>query len=317
MKSIFPVVALDYPSTVQVNLGDSPFMFNLQTVYQQAQATNSDADLIPLEILVGIFDYAITKCPSLNRMRCILNIALTCHWWKSALFDSCSNPIWEKMSKKKWRYLREMDVKVRNWARFYKTRSIAVTDYITTTHTSGKFLLPIENCVRLNREYDGQAEPAGNDIDDSGLKWERKCPLIMGNLGVTFNDFKDSFHCGVCNEDVFRVFTQEELLDRTQKGQCVLYFVGDKRKKEGRKKMGKRRRPSGREMAEKNYRGKAAQQMLQMRLQNRGQDSHLKLEAVLEAKREVQAEVNREWAEKQKQKGKTEFKQLEFDQLND
>jgi len=66
-------------------------------------------------------------------------------------------------------------------------------------------------------------------------------------------------------------------------------------------------------MARKDYKAYAAQHMLKMRLQNRGQDSHLKREAVLEVKREVKAQVNREWAEEQKEQGKTVFEQLEFD----
>ena len=43
---------------------------------------------------------------------------------------------------------------------------------------------PIENCGLFNKmaNSEGDASSPYTKIDDSMLEWERKCPLLMGNL---------------------------------------------------------------------------------------------------------------------------------------
>jgi len=91
-----------------------------------------------LEILVEIFAFAVDSA------RDALHLMLTCHWWNSAVMDSVSNPIWQKLSKIQWPYLKEFDVKVRHWEQFYKARRLAIADFKKTEgYFSPKTILPI------------------------------------------------------------------------------------------------------------------------------------------------------------------------------
>ena len=49
---------------------------------------------------------------------------------------------------------------------------------------------PIENCDRLNAVI----ESIGDEIHDSMLKWERECPIILGNV----DNRGKVFLCQVC-----------------------------------------------------------------------------------------------------------------------
>jgi len=308
METVFPVVPLDYPSTVQINYGDQPFVFDFKMTPVRAQGQQqqpqqseqsflvpdgTSADLIPLEILVDIFAFAVDSA------RDALQLMLTCHWWNSAVMDSVSNPIWQKLSKIQWPYLKEFDVKVRHWAQFYKTRKLALGDYKKSEkYVNPQFIMPIENCAHFLYEIgDNAVEPTG-PIDDAGLEWERKCPLLMGNLSGSLDYYAHSFSCQVCDEDVYKVWTTEELLDRTQKGQCVLYFVGADKPSQRTNRRGKHRQPSEEELYERHQEAAIADGRRRLRVQNRGNVALLTAEQFEESKQQSLKEAKQSWATK-------------------
>lgn len=104
--------------------------------------------------------------------------------------------------------------------------------------TKPLYVLPIENCGLLrqkrnkNSVTDESSESCkdiggGTPIDDSVFEWERECPLVMGNLGIPalLHPSRSSWKCHVCNENVYKVATQEELTEHVEAGHCVMYAV--------------------------------------------------------------------------------------------
>jgi len=278
---------------VNINYGEQPFLFdfNMKPVQQQGESamnTMVNADIIPLEILVEIFTFSVERATEL------LPLFLTCHWWNSALSDSCSFPLWQKLSKVEWPYLKECDFKVRNWGRFYKTRKLACLDMKMTMKWLHKdYVLPIENCANFMREI------GDLDVESSGLEWQRKCPLLIMNLTASYEHHSTSFHCEVCNEDVYKVYTQEELLDRTMKGQCVLYFVGkehpdDMRARKRQTKMGKVKAPTAEQKRKARIEKFTETKLRQLRLEHRGSPQALTKEDIAPVKEKCKKKADKQ-----------------------
>jgi len=91
------------------------------------------------------------------------------------------------------------------------------------------FFLPIENCG-LTRKKEMKDD---GDIDDSGLEWELECPIMLANVDVNVvarpNSYQSSFFCKACNENVYKVESQEALKYHVERRHCVTFTVKEKK----------------------------------------------------------------------------------------
>jgi len=203
---------------------------------------------LPVEILAEIFAFAVDYSND------TFALALVSHQWKTAIFDSLSNSLWEKLSKLEWPYLSLQNVKMRNWYRFFKTRRKIQWQLKHEKGAEGKrpSFTVIENCG-LPRKLQGEG---GTPIDFEDVQWERECPVLLNNLPQAARDpSAATFDCTTCGEKVYRVWTQEEMVAHTNQRHCVI-FEGPERVRPGSARDLQLQAERKRAEARKQWRGK-------------------------------------------------------------
>lgn len=197
----------------------------LPLIYLKAAFQRMGINSLPVEILAEIFAFAVDYSND------TFALALVSHQWKTAIFDSLSNSLWEKLSKLEWPYLSLQNVKMRNWYKFFKTRRKIQWQLKHEKEPEGKRpnFTVIENCG-LPRKLQGEG---GTPIDFEDVQWERECPVLLKNLPQAARDSSAStFDCTTCGEKVYRVWTQEEMVAHTSQRHCVI-FEGPERVRPG------------------------------------------------------------------------------------